>query len=123
MGEQGFSIHHATGWYLNFGLPGLLFGAVLWGWIWGRCFNAYLCAEATRDRGGRWRYAFAVMAPWGFVAYIPPLIRAGLEGYKGLVIEGLLVPMLVVSIASFGSGLLARLFAPLSMAAAPAPTE
>ncbi|MBK9112920.1 MAG: hypothetical protein IPM88_14940 [Nitrospira sp.] len=73
--------------------------------------------------GGRWRYAFAVMAPWGFVAYIPPLIRAGLEGYKGLVIEGLLVPMLVVSIASFGSGLLARLFAPLSMAAAPAPTE
>lgn len=51
------------------------------------------------------------------------LIRAGLEGYKGLVIEGLLVPMLVVSIASFGSGLLARLFAPLSMAAAPAPTE
>ncbi len=123
VGEQGFSIHHATGWYLNFGLPGLLLGAVLWGWVWGRCFNAYLCAEDTRARGGRWRYAFAVMAPWGFVAYIPPLIRAGLEGYKGLVIEGLLVPMLVVTIASFGSGLFARLFAPLSTAAVPAPTE
>ena len=54
VGEQGFSIHHATGWYLNFGLPGLLLGAVMWGWVWSRCFNAYVFAgeSGTAGRGG-----------------------------------------------------------------------
>ncbi len=109
VGEQGFSIHHAAGWYLNFGLPGLLLGAIVWGWIWSRCFNAYLSADEKRDRGPRWQYVLAVLAPWGFVAYIPPLIRAGLEGYKGLLIDALLVPTLVITLASYGSGLFSRL--------------
>ena len=34
---QGFTIHHATGWYLNFGVLGILVGALLWGWVWARC--------------------------------------------------------------------------------------
>ena len=109
VGEQGFSIHHATGWYLNFGLPGLLLGAIIWGWIWSRCFNAYLTAAAKRDRGSRWQYVLAVVAPWAFVAYIPPLIRAGLEGYKGLLIDALLVPTLVITVASYTAGLWPRL--------------
>lgn len=109
VGEQGFSIHHATGWYLNFGLPGLLVGAIVWGWIWSRCFNAYLSAGERRDRGPRWQYVLAVLAPWAFVSYIPPLIRAGLEGYKGLLIDALFVPTLVVTLASYGSGLFSRL--------------
>jgi hypothetical protein len=104
IGEQGFTIHHATGWYLNFGLPGLFVGAVIWGWIWARCFNAYQRLEAE-DWTSRWWYMCAVLAPWGFVAYIPPLIRAGLEGYKGLIIEGLLVPAIVMTLASYGHGL------------------
>lgn len=125
VGEQGFSIHHATGWYLNFGLPGLLLGAVIWGWVWSRCFNAYVSAAEKRHRGPRWQYVFAVLAPWGFVAYIPPLIRAGLEGYKGLVIEGLLVPTIVITIASYGTGLFSRMFSalPPTAAGAPARTE
>ena len=56
---------------------------IVWGWIWSRCFNAYQAATANRDRGPRWQYVLAVLAPRAFVAYIPPLIRAGLEGYKG----------------------------------------
>jgi hypothetical protein len=51
----------------------------------------------------------AVLAPWGFVAYIPPLIRAGLEGYKGLVIDALLVPTIVITLASYAAGLRTRL--------------
>lgn len=105
VGEQGFSIHHATGWYLNFGLPGLVLGAIVWGWIWSRCFNAYVSADANRQRWPRWQYVLAVLAPWAFVAYIPPLIRAGLEGYKGLLIDALLVPTLVITLASYASGL------------------
>ena len=125
VGEQGFSLHHATGWYLNFGLPGLLLGAVMWGWVWSQCFNAYTVAGEKRYRGPRWQYIFAILAPWGFVAYIPPLIRAGLEGYKGLVIEGLLVPTIVITIASYGSSLFTRLFSTLPPAAdgTPARTE
>lgn len=124
VGEQGFTIHHATGWYLNFGLPGLLLGAVIWGWVWSRCFNAYVSAEEKRHRGPRWQYIFAVLAPWGFVAYIPPLIRAGLEGYKGFVIEGLLVPTVVITIASYGSGLFKRVVSTLPPATdGTAPTE
>ncbi len=113
VGEQGFSTHHATGWYLNFGLPGLLVGAVCWGWVWSRCFNAYVAVTYGRPLRSRWQYVFGVLAPWGFVAYIPPLIRAGLEGYKGLVIEALLIPTLVVMAASYRPGLFVRLFVPL----------
>jgi hypothetical protein len=102
--EQGFSIHHATGWYLNFGLPGLFLGALIWGIIWARCFNAYQRIE-RENWTSRWWYMFAVLAPWGFVALIPPLVRAGPEGYKGLVIEGLLIPAIVLTAASYGHGL------------------
>lgn len=118
VGEQGFSIHHATGWYLNFGLPGLLLGAIVWGWIWSRCFNAYLSIDEQRDRWPRWHYVLAVLAPWAFVAYIPPLVRAGLEGYKGLLIDALLVPTLVITVASYTAGLWSRV-----MARAPQPIE
>jgi hypothetical protein len=43
------------------------------------------------------------------VAYIPPLIRAGLEGYKGLVIDALLVPTMVITVASYTAGLWSRM--------------
>ncbi len=111
IGEQGFSIHHATGWYLNFGLLGLFLGALIWGLIWARCFNAY---QGLQGENGtpRWWYMFALLAPWGFVASIPPLIRAGPEGYKGLVIEGLLIPAIVLTVASYGQGPFRRLVSP-----------
>jgi hypothetical protein len=35
--QQGFNIHYATGWYLNFGLAGIILGALIvvgiWGWL------------------------------------------------------------------------------------------
>lgn len=113
VGEQGFSIHHATGWFLNFGLAGLIVGAVLWGWVWSRCFNAYALAADQWCNMARWQYIFAVLAPWGFVACIPPLVRAGIEGYKGFVIDGLLIPTVTITIASYGSGIFNRLISGL----------
>lgn len=113
IGEQGFSIHHATGWYLNFGLPGLVLGAIIWGWVWSWCFNTYTLAADQWRRMSRWRYIFAVLAPWGFVAYIPPLVRAGLEGYKGFLIEGLLIPTVIITVASYGSGIFNRIISGL----------
>ncbi|HJR76195.1 MAG TPA: hypothetical protein VJ805_04450 [Nitrospiraceae bacterium] len=107
IGEQGFTIHHAAGWYLNFGLPGLFAGAVILGLVWAQCFNFYRRLERNGS-SSRWWYMFAVLAPCGFLASVPPLIRAGPEGYKGVLIEGLLVPATVMLLASYGHDLFRR---------------
>ena len=42
---------------------------------------------------------YATIAPWVFVANLPPLIRAGPEGYKGFLIEAVLIPVGVLVLA------------------------
>ena len=88
--NQGYSLHHATGWYLNFGYPGVALGAITLGLIWAACMNA---RQRIRRRTGLLYRLFAIIAPWVLVAGLPPLIRAGPEGYKGLVIESFLIPL------------------------------
>jgi hypothetical protein len=90
MKNQGYSLHHATGWYLNFGYAGVALGAVLFGFVWAGCLNAH---QRIRPKSGLLFRLFAILAPWVLVAGIPPLIRAGPEGYKGLLIECFLVPV------------------------------
>ena len=91
--NQGYSLHHATGWYLNFGYAGVALGAVVLGLIWTTCLNA---RQRIRRRSGMLYRLFAVIAPWVLVAGLPPLIRAGPEGYKGLLIESFLIPLAVL---------------------------
>lgn len=92
--NQGYSLHHATGWYLNFGYFGVALGAVVMGLVWAYCLNAH----RRIDAGPVFRL-FATVAPWLFAACLPPLIRAGPEGYKGFVIEGVLIPVGVLAIS------------------------
>jgi hypothetical protein len=91
--NQGYSLHHATGWYLNFGYGGVALGAVVLGLIWTACLNA---RQRIRRRSGVLYRLFAIIAPWVLVAGLPPLIRAGPEGYKGLIIESFLIPLAVL---------------------------
>jgi hypothetical protein len=93
---QGYSLHHATGWYLNFGYAGVLLGGVVLGWVWSLCLRA---RERIRPHSGLLARVFAAIAPWVFTAYLPPPIRAGPEGYKGFVVEGLLIPLAVLALA------------------------
>ena len=93
---QGFNVHHATGWYLNFGVPGLIAGGCLLGWIWAKLFNMVF-QYGGRSHLGR---VFAAFAFWSFTGYIPLLVRGGPEGYKSAIVEGLLVPTLIMAIAS-----------------------
>lgn len=95
---QGYTINHATGWYLNFGILGMAIGAVLLGLIWAKCFNSYNNLHVGRRH---WYYIFATLAPWVFTAYIPFLMRAGPEVYKGLIIEGFMVPVGVLTLSSY----------------------
>lgn len=94
---QGYTVHHATGWYLNFGLWGLIVGAVLIGVIWAVCYNAH---RETRNGNRDWRNVLAIIAPAGFVAYIPPLVRAGPDAYKGLILEAFIIPTVIILVAS-----------------------
>jgi hypothetical protein len=96
VGGQGYTIHHATGWYLNFGALGVPLGAIVLGCVWSGCLNAY----AFRYRAtSRWGLAFRTLAPWLFVAFLPNLIRAGIEAYKALLFESLLIPVTIVALA------------------------
>ena len=88
--NQGYSLHHATGWYLNFGYAGVAMGAILLGLVWAGCLNAH---QRIRRQSGLPFRLFATIAPWVLVAGIPPLVRAGPEGYKGVLIDCFLVPM------------------------------
>jgi hypothetical protein len=92
--NQGYSLHHATGWYLNFGYPGVALGAIVMGLVWAYCLNAH-----HRTRSGHLFRLFGTVAPWLFVACLPPLIRAGPEGYKGFLIEGVMIPVGVLAFA------------------------
>jgi hypothetical protein len=94
MQNQGYSLHHATGWYLNFGYPGVALGAIVMGLVWAYCLNAH-----RRTRPGHMFHLFGTVAPWLFVACLPPLIRAGPEGYKGFLIEGVIIPVGVLALA------------------------
>jgi len=94
--NQGYSVHHATGWFLNFGYAGVPLGALVLGLVWARFMNAH---QKIRPESGLAYRLFATISPWLFVAYLPSLIRAGPEGYKGLVVEGLMIPMIVLSFA------------------------
>jgi hypothetical protein len=92
--NQGYSLHQATGWYLNFGYLGVALGAIVMGLIWAYCLNAH-----RRAGSGHLFRLFATVAPWLFAACLPPLIRAGPEGYKGFLIEGVMIPVGVLGFA------------------------
>jgi hypothetical protein len=94
--NQGYSLHHATGWYLNFGTLGVVLGGIAMGLVWAFCINA---RRRIRGRSGLPFRLFAIVAPWFFAACLPPMLRAGPEAYKGLVIEGALIPVGVLVLA------------------------
>lgn len=91
---QGYTIHHATGWYLNFGIPGIVLGAAIIGWFWAQSSNWQL---SVVRRQPHWIYCFKVLAPCLFVAFIPGLVRAGPEAFKAVVLDAFLVPVVVIT--------------------------
>lgn len=94
---QGYTIHHAAGWYLNFGIFGIIVGALVWGTVWVLCFVVWREWWAKTSRF--WRIC-GFIAPTMFVASIPMLLRVGVEGYKGFLVEGMLLPTMILILAS-----------------------
>jgi len=95
--DQGYSIHHATGWYLNFGVPGVILGAFIFGLIWAALFNAFYRPKQKAVFATR---VFTTVCFWTFTSALPMVIRAGPEAYKNVVIQAFLIPVVVLMIAS-----------------------
>lgn len=90
---QGFALHHATGWYLDFGLPGLFAGAILLGGFMGWLHNLSLRPSRRTLLG----YCFSAVGLATFVSALPQLIRSpGVEAYKGMAIDGFILPLTAI---------------------------
>lgn len=94
---QGYNIHHATGWYLNFGVSGVIAGAIVFGWFWAYLFN--MLHSDLRDKSHVMR-VFAIVAFCTFTSGIPAIVRAGIEGYKTIALEALIFPTLLFTAAT-----------------------
>jgi hypothetical protein len=94
---QGYNIHHATGWYLNFGVPGVIAGALLFGWFWALLFNKLHSDLTDKPHVVR---VFSILAFSTYTAAIPAIVRAGIEGYKTVALEALLFPTILFTAAS-----------------------
>jgi hypothetical protein len=116
IGPQGYTIHFATAFYLNFGTPGIVLGGVILGWIWSKLFNIFHADRVYRSTLGQ---AAAVLAPWTFVANLPMLLRSGPEGLKALCVEAILLPAFAITCAAIKKSQFApashRRFIPLSL--------
>jgi len=94
---QGYSIHHAAGWYLKFGVPGIVFGAFLLGRLWAALYNNVIHG-AYRPTAMWWRI-FCIIGFFTFTANLPSLIRAGPEGYKAILVDSFFVPVAILTLS------------------------
>jgi len=93
---QGYSIHHASGWYLNFGVAGIIIGALLLGWIWARLYNNLYRVHLCRHQMTKVFYSLGFFT---FCAGMPNLVRAGPQAYKGMVIDAFIIPVIAILFA------------------------
>jgi hypothetical protein len=88
--NQGFTIHHATGWYLNFGILGTIIGGLILSMVLSIGYKKYKSAYRKWHKLC-WFSAFA-----GTFIFIPRLIRSGPEGYKSIFLIAILFLMVVL---------------------------
>lgn len=97
---QGYTIHHASGWYLNFGIAGVLAGAFVFGLLWVYLYNKFNAVSGVRNN---FLKIFFILGISAITAHLPSLIRTSPEGYKALFFEALLLPAAIIYIAKLGN--------------------
>lgn len=97
MPGQGYTINHATGWYINFWIPGILLGAFLFGWLWVTFYHKTLENKAKNT----FVKIFFILALPCFTAAIPSLMRSGPEAYKAVAYEYLLIPTVILFLSYY----------------------
>lgn len=85
--DQGFTVHPAAAWYINFGFIGLLIGGALIGYIWAFAMNSQN-RYMHRDNKSIFNKLVAFLAPCIFVSLMPAIMRnGGPEVIKSILIE------------------------------------
>ena len=88
---QGYTINHIAAWYLNFGFIGILLGASVLA-----AFFIYPIKLIRNVRIPKKFSTFIYLTPFLLAAFIPNLVRTGPEGYKALILEGVLIPLFFI---------------------------
>lgn len=91
--DQGYTIHHATGWYLNFGIIGIILGGAILGAIWGRSFSKL---KSSNSACSLLRRAVGMTSFFLLTGGLPRLLRGGPEGYKSFVLTSLIIPLCII---------------------------
>jgi hypothetical protein len=94
---QFYTMHHATAWYLNFGIIGLILGALILSLFCFGGYYLYIKQENYNNKFVRILSNFAVML---ISAQLVSFITAGPEAYKGMILEGIMIPVLVLTLLS-----------------------
>lgn len=84
--ETGFTIHNASGWYLNFGITGIILGAIFLGLLWGGVYRMYQ-ENKPMFYNNFFRNCFICIT-----AYLPLYLRGGPEVIKPLFIFCFFLP-------------------------------
>jgi len=90
--NQGYTIHHATGWYLNFGILGVVIAGIVLGGLLSSLSNLQPKGDS------RWRNMAIILSPILIVGYFPAFVRGGIEVYKPLILEGLIFQLLALGL-------------------------
>lgn len=89
---QGYTINHIAAWYLNFGVFGIVLGAL----VLASFFNiGNFVKFKTLTNNAKFNFLIQ-LSPLLLAAFIPNIIRTGPEGFKSLLFEGLLIPMITL---------------------------
>ena len=90
---QIYTLHHATAWYLNFGLVGIFIGALILAFIFS--FALWVQSHMFKSKS-----PFILLTKYliSFLlcAQIVTFITAGPEAYKALIVEGVIIPVVLL---------------------------
>jgi hypothetical protein len=95
---QNYTIHHATAWYLNFGFIGVIIGALLLSFI---LYVSYVGYHFPKVRKSNFWSTFYFLLPFLVSAHLVTFVTTGPEAYKSMILEGMLIPVALLTVCMF----------------------
>jgi hypothetical protein len=90
---QIYTIHHATACYLNFGFPGIIFGGMVLG---GLFVFAFFLNFYSFKRNSTFLILLKYLISFLICGQLVTFITAGPEAYKSMILEGILIPVILL---------------------------
>ncbi len=92
---QIYTLHHATAWYLNFGFIGIIIGSLILAIIFAFAFHIN---HSTFKNNKTYFVLFKILLPFLLCSQMVTFITAGPEAYKSLLLEGVIIPIILLSL-------------------------